>query len=477
MSIVSSCREHWNVSSLSVNDLTYRELDLRICQMVAWLQAQGMRKGSRLVLQLPRSEEQLIVVLAALDLGCPVLPLNDRYTAEEIHYYLQDIEPQLSILLQRCPQWTGNVITLEQFQQRSLHDPVRVTHSLEPDDIALFLYTSGTTGQPKGAMISHRNLESTLNGLREMWQWRSTDHLLHVLPMFHVHGLVVALLGALWVGARVRLMDRFSAPETLRMLTDKALGISVFMAVPTIWNRLLRCSLSEHNELSHLRLCTSGSAPMTVEQHAELSATFGISIVERYGMTEVGIVLSNPVGGVCIPGTVGFAVGAAQFDVRDAERRSVEDGVVGELWIRGPSVISGYWRKPLQSAETIIDGWLRSGDLAIRDSDGRFSIVGRCKELIISGGMNVSPLEVERSILELPGVRDAAVIGLPDPEWGERVVAVVVGDAECEDAIRSQLRDVLAPYKQPKAYYWRAELPRNAMGKLQRRLAREEIMS
>ena len=337
---------------------------------------------------------------------------------------------------------------------------VQLPQDIGQDDLALLLYTSGTTGKPKGAMISHGNLLASISALHNAWEWQATDRLLHMLPLFHVHGLVVAQFGALYANAYTEWMSaKWSASEVVERWA--ASQISICMMVPTIVYRVVQVQEVPH--LPSLRLCTSGSAPLPVSTHEAFEQKFGRAIVERYGMTEVGIVLSNPYAGDRRPGTVGFPLGDMRFRVVNAEHEDVPIGQVGELLISGPSVISGYWNQPEATDQTIQDGWLASGDLATLDADGYYSIVGRSKDLIISGGFNVYPKEIERGLLTLDGVQEVAVVGIPDDEWGEAVVAVVIGDVTW-DSVREWSLANLAPYKRPKLVLVE-DFPRNAMGK------------
>ena len=312
--------------------------------------------------------------------------------------------------------------------------------------MALLLYTSGTTGKPKGAMISHGNLIASIQALHEAWQWTPEDKLLHLLPLFHVHGLVVAQFGALYANACTIWMPQKWKPEEV-VRAWQVHDISICMMVPTIVHRLL--SVESVPLLPSLRLVTSGSAPLPVHAHQQFQSLFGRHIVERYGMTEVGIVLSNPYPEGQRAGTVGFPLGDMQFKIVDETGSQLPVGEVGELLISGPAVISGYWEQPEATARTIVDGWLHSGDLASLDEDGYYSIVGRSKDLIISGGFNVYPSEVERVLLEIDGVQQIAVVGLPSDEWGEVVVAVVIGNVDWS-SLQEASQAKLAPYKRPK---------------------------
>ena len=449
--------------------VSYGQLHEQVLKTIYWLQKQGLRSGDVVCVQLPKSVELLQVILASMAMGSPILPLNEAYTDVEVLYYLNDCKPTLSILPKRPNGWNGVVRTPVELLQVKMSPSADLPSEVPLSSQALFLYTSGTTGEPKGAVISHQNILACVKALHQAWQWTAEDHLLHILPLFHVHGLIVAQFGALYANARTSWLLKFDASAVWRLISLRE--ISILMAVPTIHYRLLK--EQEYPDTSSLRLVTSGSAPLPVSLHEQFFDRFGFQIVERYGMTEVGIVLSNPYAGECRPGTVGFPLGDTQFRIVGKTGEDLPDGEVGELWIKGSSVISEYWERPEQSKETIHDGWLRSGDLAVRDFDGYYSIVGRAKDLIISGGMNVYPREVERCLLKHASVDEVAVIGLPDEEWGEQVTAIVVGQPQSEQLL-AFVRGELSSYKCPKQIFYVEDFPRNAMGKIQKARLREK---
>ena len=470
MSVVHRLFSRWNPDDLVFPEQTYQQFQAELLKYVSWLKEEGLEKGDRICLQMEKSEELLSVILAAMLLGCPVLPLNESYTESEVLFYLQDIEPKLSILLVQPKDWKGRVLSPDFLACIKKYPASMLPEKSEDSDLALFLYTSGTTGTPKGAMISHGNLLACLEGLHQAWCWSSEDRLLHLLPLFHVHGLVVAQFGALYAGAQTILIPKFEAKEAVLLLESKR--ITICMAVPTIHYRFLQ--IENVPDLPYLRLLTSGSAPLPVGIHQEIKVKFGVAIVERYGMTEVGIVLSNPYNGESRAGTVGFSVGDTQFRIVDSEGQNLGVGEVGELLIKGSSVIKGYWNRPEQTAETIVDGWLASGDLVRLDTDGYYSIVGRAKDLIISGGFNVYPKEVEAMLLEVDGIQEAAVVGIPDDEWGERVIAILIGVGDPKEIISFSVKH-LAPYKRPREVYFVDDFPRNAMGKIQKAKLRKKL--
>ena len=447
---------------------SYQEFHRQILKHIAWLQEQGLEKGDVFCIQMEKSEELLLWILASMALGCPVLPLNEQYTQEEVLFYLEDTEASLAILLENPKHWNGKTILVSELPDISRFVEAEFPVAVDLEEQALFLYTSGTTGKPKGAMISHQNILACVRGLDQAWQWSEKDILLHILPLFHVHGLVVAMFGALYAGAKTILMPKFDAQKAVELLEKEK--ISICMAVPTIHYRFSR--LERVPSLPNLRLLTSGSAPLPVSLHQLMQKKFGVTIVERYGMTEVGIVLSNPYSGECRAGTVGFPVGNMQFRIVDSEGKELPDGEIGELLIKGDSVIKSYWKRSEQTEKTIVDGWLYSGDLAKKDADGYYSIVGRAKDLIISGGFNIYPKEVEACLLKLDCVQEVAVIGLPNEEWGETVVGVVIGSGE-EREIIDYAKEHLASYKCPRRILFAEDFPRNAMGKIQKAILRK----
>ena len=344
---------------------------------------------------------------------------------------------------------------------------------------AVIIYTSGTTGRPKGAEITHGNLISNLQSLHEAWGWAPDDVLLHVLPIFHVHGLFVALHGALHAGATTLLMREFDARKTLQMLASGQ--CTVFMAVPTIHQRLLDVPDADQFDLSRVRLITSGSDRLPDDVFTGFQQVFGYTLLERYGMTETGMNCSNPLEGERRLGSVGLPLSGVEVRiVKPESNEPLSQGEIGEVQLRGPNVFKGYWKQPQKTAESFTDGWFRTGDLGFVEPDGYLTVCGRSKDLIISGGLNIYPPEVERVLAEHPAVSACAVVGCPDREWGERVTAVVVlgpGDSASEADLISFCRERLAPYKSPKSIVFKEELPRNAMGKVQKAELRKTVCS
>jgi malonyl-CoA/methylmalonyl-CoA synthetase len=468
---------HWHVGTT----WTYAELQRRVDQARGWLQARNLGPGDVLGVQLPRGLEQIQLVLGCMAEGVTVLPLNTAYTPREVRFYLQDAGAQRACLLDDVVDAliSDPPCALEPAVTVSMtlaHAPAAAPSPTPPPDQGLFLfYTSGTTGRPKGALASHANIHAAVRALDQAWHWSRDDVLLHALPLFHVHGLVVALLGALWAGARTVLVQRFSAPEVLQGLQDHA--ATVFMGVPTFYHRLL--SAPGDPDLSRLRLMTSGSAPLPVSVHQAVRARFGQTILERYGMSEVGIVLSNPYVGERRPGTVGFplpGVSARVVDPETEEPAAVDQ--IGEIRIAGPSVFSGYLNLPDATAAALAGGEMHTGDLGSVSADGYFTIAGRASDMVLSGGLNVYPREIEAVLLEHPAVTQTAVVGVPDPDWGERVVGVVVLCSDADPAaLIAHCRASLAGYKCPKELRVVEALPRNAMGKVQKARIRADWVS
>jgi malonyl-CoA/methylmalonyl-CoA synthetase len=477
--------------------VTYAELDQLVQKTAGYLQSLGLQPGDRVGLQLTKSLEFILLHLAAIRLGCITLPLNLAYPPDELKYFLQDSGAKLffaleaskdkiqSILpelpeLKQClflnpskPEQFNSIITNHQ-------SPVSNFPTSNPTDTAIIIYTSGTTGRPKGAEITHENLKSNLDALQITWGWQVDDILLHVLPIFHVHGLFVALHGALHAGATTLLMREFDAHKTLQTLVEHR--CTVFMAVPTIHNRLLDVPNAKSFDLSHVRLITSGSDRLPDEVFTGFQETFGHTLLERYGMTETGMNCSNPLHGERRIGSVGLPLPGVDVRIVNSETGEVlPDGEIGDVQLRGPNIFKGYWRQPQKTSDSFsADGWFKTGDLGFREKDGYITLCGRSKDLIISGGLNIYPPEVERVLAEHPAVNACAVIGCLDKEWGEKVTAVVVlnkGQAVSGEELIRFCRERLAPYKSPKSIVFRDDLPRNAMGKVQKAELRKEVCS
>ena len=475
---------------LDGSTLSYADLMELSGQLANVLTDLGVQPGDRVAAQVEKSAEALMVYLAALRAGAVYLPLNTAYTAGEIRYFLGDAEPTLFICRPELAEQMAalaaevgvpRVETLGQDGDGSLMDKVRaaspdfVDVPRGRDDLAAILYTSGTTGRSKGAMLSHGNLASNAAALCETWRFTAEDRLLHALPIFHTHGLFVATNVTLMAGSSLILLPSFKADEIIRLLPRA----TVMMGVPTFYTRLLARPDFTRELVGHMRLFVSGSAPLSAETHKEFQSRTGHAILERYGMTETNMNTSNPYDGDRIPGSVGFPLPGVEIRIADPQTGQVlPQGEVGVIEIRGPNVFKGYWRMPEKTKEEFRDdGFFISGDLGCIDARGYIYIVGRAKDLIISGGFNVYPAEVEAAIEALPGVAECAVVGVPHPDFGEGVVAVVVpkpGAKLGERGLQKALTNELAKYKQPKRIYITESLPRNAMGKVQKKDLREQ---
>ncbi len=433
--------------------LTAAELEERTRIAAYRLAGAGLLPGDRVLLSGAPSAELLTAYVAVLRLRAVVVPANTAYTDRELAHIVGDVRPAAALLdrprdLPAVP-WVSGLDLAGKPREVPL-DAAAGT------DAALIGYTSGTTGAPKGAVLSHGNLRSGAAALLDAWRWTADDRLVSALPLFHMHGLGVAVNGTLLAGASIALLPKFGVEEVLDAVGRH--GASLFFGVPTMYSRL--AGSPRAGELSTLRLAVSGSAPLPPDLWHALAATTGQRVVERYGMTETVMLTSNPYDGERRPGTVGLPLPGVQ--VRLAERGA---GVE----VRGPNVFAGYWERPQASAAAFTaDGWFRTGDVGEWSADGYLSLVGRATELIITGGFNVYPREVEDVLRGHPAVRDAAVVGLPDPEWGEVVVAYCVGERVPEEELAAYCAQRLAAFKRPRRWRWLDDLPRNAMGKVVR---------
>lgn len=460
------------------------------------LHALGVSPGSRVAVQVDKSPEALMLYLATLRAGLAYLPLNTAYHEAEVAYFLDDAQPSVVVCSDSARGWceplakakgAAHVLTLNADGQGSLmqaasaQSPDFETVHRAPGDLAAILYTSGTTGRSKGAMLTHANLASNALTLKSYWGWRPDDVLLHMLPIFHVHGLFVASHGALLAGARMIWLPKLDVDQALRYLPR----CTLMMGVPTYYVRLLADARFGREVCRHMRLFISGSAPLLVDTFREFQARSGMTILERYGMSETGMITSNPYDparGGRLPGTVGPALPGIAVRVVDDADRPLAVGEPGHVQVRGPNVFAGYWRMPEKTRQEFTpDGWFRTGDIGVLGGPGipddYLSIVGRSKDLIITGGYNVYPKEIEMVIDAMPGVQESAVIGVPHADFGEAVVAVVVprtGEAVDPDAVLAGLKAGLANFKVPKRIHMADALPRNAMGKVQKNVLRQQ---
>ena len=450
------------------------------------MQALGVVKGDRVAVQVSKSPAALACYGAAVALGAVFLPLNTAYTPAEVAYFLGDARPRLffcdgakaAAMAPVAAQAGARLVVLNADGMGELADLAAATtgdiraEPCAPGDLAAILYTSGTTGRSKGAMLTHANLLSNAEVLVREWRFTPDDVLLHALPIFHTHGLFVASNVALLSGGAMIWLPGFDAGAVLQMLPQA----TVMMGVPTFYTRLLEEPGLTRDLVGHMRLFVSGSAPLLAETHEAWEARTGHRILERYGMTETNMNTSNPYEGERRAGTVGFPLPGVELRIL-AEGREVPAGEVGMIEVRGPNVFAGYWQMPEKTAEELrADGWFITGDLGMRDADGYVHIVGRAKDLVITGGYNVYPKEVEMVLDEVPGVAESAVIGVPHPDFGEAVFAVLVAQKGAgleADAVLAAIAGQLARFKQPKAAVVVDSLPRNTMGKVQKNLLRD----
>ena len=457
---------------------TYAEVEREAGRLAAQLVALGVAPGERVLAQTDKSVEALILYFAAIRAGAIYLPLNVDYTESELEYFVADAEPVLAVcrdgsapLFERIGKGAVAVRTLEELFA-SLTDEMAEPVRRAPDDIAAILYTSGTTGKPKGAMLTNDNLVSNGEMLVDFWRFTPEDRLIHALPIFHVHGLFVAMHCAAFSGASAIFMPKFESGAAIGHMANA----SVLMGVPTFYIRLLGDERFTRETAAKMRLFISGSAPLSADIHRAFEQRCGHRVLERYGMTETGMLTSNPYESERRAGYVGPPLPGVELRIAEFESGKVlEQGEVGIVEVRGRNIFKGYWRMPEKTAaEFRADGYFITGDMGFIDSDGYVQLVGREKDLIISGGLNVYPAEVEALLDERADVAEAAVIGLPHPDFGEAVVAVVqpAGAFDAE-AVREEMRSDLAAFKLPKQIITLDELPRNTMGKIQKKLLRE----
>ena len=463
-------------------DISYaetRDLAERLATVLAGL---GVRPGDRVAVQVEKSPEAIALYLATLHAGAVFLPLNTAYTGAEIDYFLGDAAPRLFVcspdMLAAHAHRAGDALAVETLgsaadgslmDRAALAQPSDAPHPSGPQDRAAILYTSGTTGRSKGAVLTHGNLASNPDALVEAWRFTASDVLIHALPIFHTHGLFVAANMVLTTDASMIFLSKFDGPQALELMREA----SVLMGVPTFYTRLLKTPGLDRDAVARMRLFVSGSAPLLAEDHRAFEEATGHAILERYGMTETCMIASNPYEGARIPGAVGMALPGIEIRIACRETgRALPAGEIGLIEVRGPNVFEGYWNMPEKTAaEFRADGFFITGDLGMIGPDGYLRIVGRDKDLVISGGYNVYPKEVEEAIDDLPGVLESAVIGLPHADLGEGVTAIIVpraGGTLDPEGIAAALSGRLARYKQPRRVILADELPRNVMGKVQK---------
>ena len=479
---------------------SWRDLDRATAMVANLIDSLDLPANSRIAVQVEKSVEAVVLYLATLRAGHVFLPLNTAYQSAEIEYFVGNAEPAVVVCSPKNHGWvskiafnagTKHVFTLGDDRSGSLLD--RAAHMgdrhtpavRDGDDLAAILYTSGTTGRSKGAMLTHGNMLSNALVLRDYWGWQPDDVLIHALPIFHVHGLFVAIHGALINGSKMIWFSKFDPKRAIAKFSEA----TVFMGVPTLYVRMLTEPTLTPAQARHMRLFISGSAPLLIETFTEWQGRTGHTILERYGMSETIMLTSNPCGeDPRYPGqterrggTVGFPLPGVELRVMGEGGQPVPRGEIGGIQVRGPNVFKGYWRMPEKTAEEFTaDGFFKTGDVGRVDERGYVVIVGRSKDLIISGGYNVYPAEIEGYINDMPGVAESALVGVPHPDFGEVGVAVIIpkpGAAVDPDQVIATLKSQLANFKIPKRCWVVSELPRNTMGKVQKNLLREQYKS
>jgi malonyl-CoA/methylmalonyl-CoA synthetase len=486
---------------------TWRDLDRATAMLANLLKSLDLPQGSRVAVQVEKSVEAMMLYLATLRAGYVFLPLNTAYQSAEIEYFIGNAEPAVVVCSSANFGWvskiafkagTQHVFTLNDDRTGSLLE--RASHqsdqhtpaTCQADDLAAILYTSGTTGRSKGAMLTHGNMLSNALTLKAYWGWSATggpegrgDVLIHALPIFHVHGLFVAIHGALINGSKMIWMAKFDPQRAIANMAKA----TVFMGVPTLYVRMLAEPSLTRDAVKNMRLFIAGSAPLLIETFADWQTRTGQTILERYGMSETAMLTSNPYSADARygnqserrGGTVGFPLPGVSLRVRGDDGTDLPVGEIGGIQVKGPNVFKGYWRMPEKTAEEFTtDGYFKTGDVGKVDGRGYVTIVGRSKDLIISGGYNVYPAEIEGYINEMKGVAESAVVGVSHPDFGEVGVAVVIakpGATVQAEAIVAELKSKLANFKIPKKCFVVAELPRNTMGKVQKNLLREQYKS
>ncbi len=476
---------------------SWRDLERGSAKIANLLASLKLPAGARIAAQVEKSAEALMLYLATIRAGFVYLPLNTAYRADEMAYFIDNASPSVVVCTPQHFGWitqiafsrgVSQVFTLDEARaahgsrntgsllSRALHfSDSFTTVPRNANDLAAILYTSGTTGRSKGAMLTHGNLAANIATLHEVWHWRAGDVLLHALPLFHIHGLFVAAHGALWNGSKMIFLPKFDSAAVIRQLPRA----TVFMGVPTYYVRLLSDPAFTRDVCANLRLCVSGSAPLLTETFTQFAQRSGHTILERYGMSETAMLTSNPYQGERRAGTVGPALPGVSVRVVNGEGRPCATGEIGDIQVSGPNVFRGYWQMPEKTAEEFTaDGYFKTGDVGKFDADGYLSIVGRSKDLIISGGYNVYPKEIESVLDDLPGVQESAVVGVPHPDFGEAVTAIIVPRQDStlsESVIIAELKARIANFKVPKRVHFVDELPRNTMGKVQKNLLRERF--
>ncbi len=471
--------------------ISYTEADRLTAKLANRLISWDIKAGDRITVQAKKSPQLALLYLACLRSGIVFHPLNTAYTLQELEYFLNDAQPSLLVcdpsrvsavepIARRCQ--VRHIETLDASGQGSITANLEEVSAsfdiavLHGDSTALLVYTSGTTGQPKGAMITHRNLQFNAEAMVEVWQWQRDDILLHVLPLFHVHGLCFAIHCPMMAGSRIAFESEFSVERIMRRMSQA----TAIMAVPTIYTRLLSRTDFGHDHCRRMRLFISGSAPLQPETYAEFKRRTGHRIVERYGMTEAQIITSNRVDTEPAEGSVGYPLPGVELRITGKRNEVLGAGEAGMLQVRGPNVFGGYWQKAESSAAAFTaDGFFITGDIATIDNTGAVSIVGRDSDMIVAGGFNIYPKEIELQLNAVEGIVESAVFGVPHPDLGEAVVAALVTDDPAINAagITAKLKHTLSAFKIPQKFIMLEQLPRNAMGKVKKNSLRQRYQN
>lgn len=468
--------------------ITYAGFVRRVAQLAHVLQNAGVATGDRIVVQAPKTPDTVALYGAVVQIGAVYLPLNTAYTQSELGYFIKDASPRVIVCDQKDStvmsdlgaEVNATILTLDTAGTGTLSTAANKapehfdTRPRGPEDLAALLYTSGTTGRSKGAMLSHKNLLSNAQALTDLWEITHQDRLIHALPIFHTHGLFVALNTCLLAGAQVRLMETFNQDAIVEELPKS----TMLMGVPTFYTRLLGDPRTTTDLCASMRLFVSGSAPLLAETHTAFLDRTDHRILERYGMTETNMITSNPYDGDRIAGTVGYPLPGTEVEITDPETgRALPAGEIGMIEVRGDNVFQGYWNMPEKTREELREtGFFITGDLGVKSEDGRISIVGRQKDLIISGGYNIYPKEIEDVINEVDGVLESAVFGVSHPDFGESIIAAVIpeqGVTLTGKDIAEKIEPLLARFKHPRQYVMPDALPRNTMGKVQKNILRD----
>ena len=479
--------------AIEFNDkrVTFKEVDLIANRIANSLRNLGVNKGDRVVQYVPNGLELIYTTFSSFKLGAIVVPMNTAFKEREMSYFLQDSEPKAIVTDKERLKVLENILDEVPFLKNILiidldkgytsgdrkyipfHELSNNTNYNDPEveiddeDGAIIFYTSGTTGRPKGALLPQRSITSNLKALKNVWKWSSDDFFLLTLPMFHIHGLGVGLCGTFYTGCSTIVRGKFDADEVLNIIQNRK--VTLFMGVPTMYFRMLEVENCHKFDCSSMRLFISGSAPLSKELFNKFHATFGHKILERAGMSESMMNYSNPYEGERKPGTVGFPLPGVEARIVDESFNDLPVNVEGEIVLKGSNLLKEYWRNEEATKKAFVNGWFKTGDVCKKDEDGYISIVGRSKDIIISGGVNLYPREIEEVIESIPGVKEAAVVGIPDEEFGEAVKACIVlekGANLSKEEVIAYCKEKLASFKKPKYVDFFDSLPKNAMGKI-----------